>query len=113
MRLPDRPHRMGGSGAAIDPHMVHAQELGRTQLGPSRLALIRHGAGQEIARHGHEHACMHVVLRGLYVERSGAGTVVACPGDVVFKRPQIEHCNHFGSVGAESLRFEMPGGIDA
>jgi AraC-like DNA-binding protein len=89
--------------------MVHAQELGRSQLGDCRLALIRHGAGQEIARHGHEHGLTHVVLRGLYVECSAAGTVVACPGDVVFKEPQVEHSNHFGSIGAESLRFELPG----
>jgi AraC-like DNA-binding protein len=86
---------------------MHGRELGRTSLGEARLGLVRHRAGQETPRHGHERACLHVVLRGLYVEHSRDGTVVACPGDVVFKGPEVEHWNHFGTSGAESLRFEL------
>jgi len=92
--------------------MVHGTELGDTRLGATRVALVQHGAGQETPRHGHDRACMHVVLRGLYVEHSPTGTVVACPGDVIFKQPEALHWNHFGSTGAESLRFQLPEGGD-
>ena len=86
---------------------MHGIEIAREVLREGRLGLIRHAAGQEIRRHGHEHACLHIVLRGLYIEHSGSGTVVACPGDTVQKDPEVEHWNHFGPEGAESLRFEL------
>ena len=83
-------------------------ELGFTELESARVGLVRHAPGLEVPRHGHDRACVHVVLRGLYVEPSRAGTAVACPGDVVVKGPGLEHCNRFGPYGAESLRFELP-----
>jgi AraC-like DNA-binding protein len=88
---------------------MHGKELGRANLGGARLGLVRHGDGQETPRHAHAHACLHIVLRGVYVEHSSVQTVVACAGDVVFKEPEVEHWNDFGSTGAESLRFELPG----
>lgn len=73
----------------------------------ARVGLVIHAAGQRTPRHDHDRACLHVVLRGLYVEHSPAGTTVAGPGDVVAKGPGVEHWNRFGVVGAESLRFEL------
>ena len=86
---------------------MHGHELARTHRGFATMGLVHHRAGQETPRHGHPHACLHIVLRGLYVEHSPAGTVVACPGDVVVKEPELEHWNRFGRSSAESLRFEI------
>ena len=88
--------------------MMYGQEIGCAPFGGALLGWVRHRAGQRTPRHGHDHACLHVVVRGLYVEHSCDGTIVAGPGDLVFKEPEIEHSNRFGTTGAESLRFELP-----
>jgi len=87
--------------------MFHGHEDGSVRLQGERVGLAHHRAGQETPRHAHAAACLHVVLRGVYVEHSRTGTVVACPGDVVFKQPEVEHWNLFGTVGAETLRCEL------
>lgn len=92
--------------------MVFGEQLGTSHWNGVRLNLVRHGEGQATRRHGHDHACVHIVLRGMYVEHSPTGTTVACPGDVVVKVPEQEHCNRFGSQGAESLRFESDLALD-
>lgn len=88
--------------------MMYGTELARAPWEAGRLGRVQHAAHQVTPRHGHDHACLHVVLRGLYVEHSRACTIVAGPGDLVCKEPQVEHSNHFGTTGAESLRFELP-----
>ena len=88
---------------------MYGVELGHAHTGGSRVGLVRHAAGLRVPRHDHDRACLHVVLRGVYVECSEDRVVAACAGDLVAKPPGAAHENRFGTYGAESLRFELGG----
>src|SRR5579862_780031 len=77
------------------------------RAGPFALSDSVHRRGTELPRHSHPTACIHLILQGTYQEiiERRAGSFVS--GTVLYKPPNIEHCNSFEAGDARSLRIEV------
>jgi AraC-like DNA-binding protein len=64
---------------------------------------MRHGPGEDLARHRHREAFAAVVLSGGYVEAGDTGRHRVEAGDVVLHRAFESHLDRFGRPGAEVL----------
>ena len=71
-----------------------------------RVTLTSHAPHQITPVHSHPFGCLHYVIDGLYLERSGADLVGCGAGEIVTKSRDIAHSNGLGPVSATTLRLE-------
>lgn len=72
-----------------------------------RVSRTRHSPALRTPAHSHPVMCLHIVLDGLYDEKTLAGHHQLEPGWVLFKPVGEVHWNEFRALGSTTLRIEL------
>jgi AraC family transcriptional regulator len=83
------------------------QELWTIRASTAAVSRVVHAPELVLPSHGHDAACLHLVVGGVYRERAGRVVLDAPAGWVVYKPRGVEHENRFDARGASSLRLEL------
>ena len=83
------------------------QELSKIKLSALTLIETLHVANHRVPPHVHETASICLTLAGRGFEISNGTRIVAQPGCVIFRPPQLVHSNQFGASAHRGFMIEL------